>query len=130
VTSVADVSFDEGNRTGSNAMIQMEQAGVTTIVCFCHTSDLVYNYYPKATSADYYPEWLHTNYGHQDDDFAASTWPRDQATHSFGIQSFNKIAEPSQTPSYWAIKSVATAYSSATNDYGWIEYEDLLLYAS
>jgi hypothetical protein len=46
----------------TQAIIQLQEAGVTTIACFCHGSVDVRGLGQAATSQRYFPEWLVTTY--------------------------------------------------------------------
>lgn len=73
-TAVFDVSEEDGTR-GRDAVLRMQNAGVTTIFCFCviiFEATLA----PAATSQLYFPEWVLGSYGSNDYDvLTKASWP-------------------------------------------------------
>lgn len=116
--------------TAQNAILNLKGAGVTSIMCLCHTSDLATEEMPYATAEAYHPEWLISNYIHQDDDFAANDFPKDQAAHVLGLQSLNKSLPQAEQPAQWALDVEDPGYFPNFLSLAGFTYENLLLLAS
>ena len=100
-TVVYDVSEEDGTR-GRDAMLRMQNAGVTTIFCFCvivFEATLA----PAATTQAYFPEWVLGSYGSNDYDvLLKASWPEARQRRAM-------IATTSQPPQVPLSQSYAWA---------------------
>ena len=101
-----DIQFAAAEDT-KNAVTQMQGSGVTTIVCLCQ-----FNYIAGAmqsansASPPYQPEWFVQNFGVQDHDQFAPSYPGLQSDHVFGLRTYNKALPRAESPHWMAKKEV------------------------
>jgi hypothetical protein len=110
------------------AKLKLEEA--TTVIPLFHTATMV-TVMAGSTANAYFPEWVASNFIHQDDDYAASVYPSEQAAHMIGLRSANKPGPLSDVPWYWARKEGDPSYDG-TGEFGeWdFVYWNLLVLAS
>ncbi len=114
----AVTGFDVGE--SRNALLQMQSAGVTTVICFCNPGSVGNVHMTNASSQGYFPEWLLADYMNTHSDwFAQSTWPQEQAGQAFGITFTNKYLDASDMPWHWAVREAAPSYDGP---YDWTHY--------
>lgn len=85
-----------------NVILQMRDAGVTSILCVCaNLTHLRSNYFNAATNQGYFPEWIGTGFGAQDLDNSFSPGNADpaQARNVFGITYHDRLLPRQQM--YW-----------------------------
>ena len=131
------VNYQPTQQGEVNALLQLKVAGATSILCVCQVNTLTDSMFPAATSQQYFPEWLITNFGVQDDDFlmafyGENTAPQ-QTAHVFGLMGFNKWMAGANMPVSWAVEDVDPAQGcprACFNWEVWAEYWDLLVLAS
>ena len=75
--------INTAQQQATNAIQQMSQAGVTTLMCVCDPVAPVF-LTSAATQQQYNPEWLQTAYYGQDLDLVARFYDQTQWAHSFG----------------------------------------------
>jgi hypothetical protein len=133
VVDKADIFY---NTTASNADIvtKFHADGVTSIFCLCANTGSS-GVMSAAEANTYYPEWIFSSYGYQDDPYfiKVSSNP-EQLAHAFGLTQQPPSAPLVDQPAYWAINSVNPSF---TWDYSDINrgnilepYRGLLLMAS
>ncbi|MDQ1438529.1 MAG: hypothetical protein QOK43_2158 [Acidimicrobiaceae bacterium] len=126
--SEADVVEWSAGEQASAMLVGLRNDGVTSILYTGATPTLSTTIMPAATGQGYQPEWLISNFGHQDDDDAATYFAPDQAQHVLGLQVYSKTLPNEDLPSTWALREANPAeYGGYTNH--WI-YESLLVLAS
>lgn len=128
-----DYSTGDTQEIGT-VIAQFNANSVTSIICVCVPTDLVY-LMTAAQGQSYYPEWIVHNVVGQDGVEGMFLEPSSQSQHAFGIRSLNKEVPVSQTPYIWAIhyESPSNPKPPYQNTYNyWDEwpYHDLLLLAS
>lgn len=84
---------------------------------------------PQATAQGYHPEWLTWDLGYQASDAQAVDYPKDQAAHVLGLQTYSKTLRPEDMPWWWAAKEVNPGWTNTGDQYMRL-YEELLLIAS
>lgn len=97
----------------TNAMVQMSQAGVTSIFCLCEPADMAL-LMRTATAQRYYPEWLVTDYVDLANTFLMKTLAGgvpEQAEHVFGITFSPRLTTVQSTPAFWAVWEVDPSYN-------------------
>ncbi len=97
-------------RGAKQIIIQMREEGVTSLLCLCPAGGLAINFMQSSTEQGYFPEWLISNYQHQDDDFAGGLNPPEQAEQVIGLMSHNKAQPLSDMPWHWAVKETDPSY--------------------
>lgn len=104
-TVTYDFSEDQGTR-GRDAVLQMQQADVTSVICLCEIV-VEATLAPSATSQAYFPEWIYTSYGSNDYDilFKASVTDPQQRAASMAV-----TVQPPQRP--------------LSQEYGWLAYKE------
>ena len=133
VALAVDVPYAEDNTLRANRVVDMKQAGVTTVVCLCEEGNVGVGYHQTANVQRYEPEWVLTSYpqfnyfGHKLFNVPS------QKEHTFGVnfQPMDRVA--GDHPSVWALRegsgqsSATDANNVITHD---IQYRGLLLLAS
>lgn len=141
----AGIPIDLGGGTGgqgytqqsaqdiADALIKMRQANVTTLIDLTH-ADTTKQILQESSAQSYAPEQMISSYLYNDFDLFASEMPADQQSHLFGIQTWNKIVHPWQTPWYYAVNQGDPAFQytyAAFSYYGvWYDYYPLLVLAA
>jgi hypothetical protein len=84
---------------------RMKTAGVTTIVNFADGLAMTPALTKAATAQDYFPEWVITGSGYQDQDIVARASDQEQLAHAFGLIWFSPYVVSAATASpfqwYW-----------------------------
>lgn len=115
-----------------NALINMANAHVTSVICTCNNNDLNATFMQDATSQGYQPEWVVQSYSGNDlEDSTGSSTP-DQKLHEFGISFLNKLQPEANAPWYWAVHEADPTYAVPATD-GYNDgslYQSLLILAS
>ncbi len=128
---------DEDFWDSRNVALQMQNAGVTSIIFLAHAGhqgELARN----ASSQGYFPEWLVASYGEQDYPWVSRlSVPKEHLEQTFGLSFQPRQVRRDLTPPWWALQE---ANPQATQDplYGnavglstlTFRYRDLLLLAS
>ena len=121
-------------REGVNTMVQMQDAGVTSVLCLCQPNDVAGVYMPAASAQGYQPEWVQSSYINTDLDntYGGGKAPADQSSHVIGITLRNKLLPRQDMPWYWAVKEIVPTYEPAAGVYyaAHSRYVQLLLLAS
>ena len=121
-------------REGVNTMVQMQDAGVTSVLCLCRANDVNGVYMPAASAQGYQPEWVQSSFINTDLDntYGGGKAPADQSTHVIGITLRNKLLPRQDMPWYWAVKEIAPSYEPPAGVYyaAHSRYVQLLLLAS
>jgi hypothetical protein len=119
---------------GSNAILEMSRAGVTSILCVCGLADTRNAYMTAATAQGYQPEWIVGTYGGNDLDnsFNGGNAPPDQAAHVFGLTFRTKQLPKQDMPWYWAVREASPSSDPQGGTYyaAQSRYLQLLLLAS
>jgi len=96
---------------------RLKAAGVTTIINFADGLAMTPALTKAATAQDYFPEWVVTGSGYQDQDIVARASDQEQLTHSFGLIWFSPYVVSAATTSpfqwYWG-KDKGTMSGGAT----------------
>ena len=130
VVPAAVVDSGEAGAANRNAVVQMQAAGVTTVLCECHSKPM-----SDATTQGWFPEWVMSTFMYSDDDLNgqlnASTQQMDQA---IALGWWNKQGAVTDSAWNWAVKEGDPnyVYSSPPNDYydaRWT-YHSMLVLAS
>jgi len=111
---------DASNLQATNVMLQMQDAGVTTVLCMCgNLNHLRTNYFEAATNQGYFPEWLVLGYANQDLDnsFTAGNANPLQARNVFGITLHDRLLPRQQMPWYWALREGDPAFDRVGSIY-------------
>lgn len=104
------VSFDwdpsgDAKINATNVILQMKDAGVTSIYCLCHSAQTT-EIYRAATAQLYFPEWLISSYMYQD--YNGTTRGKghfpEQLAHTFGLSFNPKQLKLEDNPTWWALK--------------------------
>lgn len=101
------VEDDISNPQGDNVILQMQDAGVTSVLCVCSDLNVLRSNYMQAASRQgYFPEWVFPGYGTADVDnsFYAEVAPPEQARNVLGITIHDRFLPRQQMPWYWAIR--------------------------
>jgi hypothetical protein len=136
VTPVEKVDAQTTGRTrpGVETIVQLQDAGVTSVMCLCNPVDLREIYMPTASSQGYQPEWVETSYINNDLDntYAGGNAPPDQSSHVIGISFRNKLLPRQFMPWYNAVREADDTYEPSAGVYysANSRYQQLLLLAS
>ncbi len=126
----AVIESDSPGGEGTNILVRMKEAGVTTIYCLCqfvHAGLLG----QQATSQSYFPEWLIGSYHLMDSNTTGKTgFPREQRERMFGLTFHPKQVRAENLPAVWARKEVDPGYTPTLVDGLNNSYRNLLLLAS
>ena len=121
-------------REGVNTIVQMQDAGVTSVMCLCRGNDVSGVYMPAASAQGYQPEWVQSSYINTDLDntYGGGKAPADQSRNVIGITLRNKLLPRQDMPWHWAVKEVAPTYEPPASSYysAHSRYVQLLLLAS
>lgn len=101
------VEDDVANPQGNNVMIQMSQAGVTSVICVCgDLASLRGTYMNAATQQGFFPEWIVPAWGNGtlDNSFNSCCAPQEQARNVLGIMGHDRLLPRQQMPWYWAVR--------------------------
>lgn len=119
-----------------NAMIQMKDAGVTSVICVCNNFQLT-ALMTAATSQTYRPEWIVSTYFFNDTDYAAHLNTETlQLDHMFGLTFIPRELRPENTPATWAVQEgmgqpdPPSAQSTQNMYFRRMLYHELLILAS
>jgi hypothetical protein len=118
----------EQQTTTANAIFQLRDAGVNTVLSFVHGVGNFTGVHPTADGQGYYPEWLVNDFELQWGHLGNS--PPNIKNRTFGVATFNKAVQAADQPIMWALKEVDPslgADSGTNNEYG---YWPLLVLAS
>jgi len=122
------------NRNGVNAIVQLQDAGVTSVMCLCNPVDLREGYMRAASAQGYQPEWVESSYINNDLDntYGGGNAPPDQSSHVIGISFRNKLLPKQDMPWFWAVKEADPTFEPAAGVYysANSRYLQLLLLAS
>ena len=84
---------------------RLKSAGVTTVVNFADGLAMTPALTKAATAQDYFPEWVITGSGYQDQDIVARASDQEQMAHTFGLVWFSPYVPSAETTSpfqwYW-----------------------------
>ena len=84
---------------------RLKSAGVTTVVNFADGLAMTPALTKAATAQDYFPEWVITGSGYQDQDIVARASDQKQMAHAFGLIWFSPYVPSAETTSpfqwYW-----------------------------
>jgi hypothetical protein len=84
---------------------RLKSAGVTTVVNFADGLAMTPALTKAATAQDYFPEWVITGSGYQDQDIVARASDQKQMAHAFGLVWFSPYVASAETTSafqwYW-----------------------------
>ncbi len=95
-----------GIQQAQDIVLKLQTAGVTTVICECHTQSSGLYLYPVATKQGYYPEWVFATYMYQAEDIHVQLWDGAQMAHTFGLSWWNKQLTYQESPWYWALRDV------------------------
>ena len=130
--------------SGSNSdaeAINLKQAGITTVLCVCGAPDTD-ALMKSAQNQQYFPEWVVTGTGSQNQDSSSSTsggnagnYPASALSHIIGITFDNKWDAPGSHSQYWyqAMREEDPTYAYHDNglDPGdYYRYEQLMVLAA
>lgn len=89
----------------SNIVAQLEDAGVTTVLCGC---DPILPVFLSGAAArqGYFPEFIIVGTALTDTDIVGQLWNQDFASHAFGVSALTEPVPANQTLGYAAYKSV------------------------
>ena len=133
LVAVRDDSSSDTSRTGVNAIVTLQNAGVTSVLCACSVLDTRNIYMPAASAQGYQPEWVESTYINNDlDNSYAAGAPPDQAQHVLGVSFRNRLLAKQDMPWYWAVREADPSSDPQGNTYysANSRYEQLLLLAS
>lgn len=111
-----------------NIILQMSNAGVTTVFCVCtNLAPLRASYMQSASNQGYFPEWVMTGIegGDVDNSFVAGQAPQEQARNVFGLTYHDRFFPRQQMPWYWAMKES----DPAADPQGGVYYDAMSRYA-
>ena len=121
-------------RAGVNTMVQMQDAGVTSVMCLCRGNDVAGVYMPAASAQGYQPEWVQSSFINTDLDntYGGGKAPADQSRNVIGISLRNKLLPRQDMPWYWAVREADATYEPAAGTYyaAHSRYVQLLMLAS
>ena len=118
-----------------DAVLRMQSAGVTTILCLCHTIQTGMAFRGASRQA-YQPEWILSSYLMQDHNGAMQTFASqpEQLQHSFGTTFTPRQLKQSDSPVIQAVREEdpqnRTTYTSLDFFFLQFRYRALLLLAS
>lgn len=131
---VRDDQTTDATRSGVNAIVTMQDAGVTSVMCLCNPVDLRNVYMPAAASQGYQPEWVQSSYINTDLDntYGGGNASPDQSSRVLGLSFRNKLLPRQDMPWYWAVREADPTYEPAAQTYysAHSRYMQLLLLAS
>ncbi|HEX9889652.1 MAG TPA: hypothetical protein VGA69_09260 [Nitriliruptorales bacterium] len=132
VELAADIEGDEANPDGPNAVLAMQDAGVTTILYAGSPGPLKANYMSAATNQGYLPEWVVSSFLDNDLDNTFHGAPAEQASNVLGVTFRDKLLPRRQMPWYWAIRESRPDLDPSGGVYYpiWARYQQLLQLAS
>lgn len=134
VEFAATFEDDASAPNGSNAVLQMQDVEVTSVVYLGDAGPLRANYMSAATNQGYFPEWVVSSYLDNDLDnaFQPGTAPPEQTENLLGVSFRDKLLPRQNMPWYWAIReSDPTADPTGGNYYPIMSrYHQLLQLAS
>jgi len=93
----ADIS--QAATIATNAVVQMKQAGVTTVTCICDVIAPIY-FTEQATNQGWYPEWIQNGFYVTDANAAGRLYDQTQWSHSFGTSTLAFPQLLAQTPGF------------------------------
>jgi len=93
-----------GLSQAQDIILQMQGAGVTSVICECHTQSSGFFMSPIAGKQGYQPEWLIGTYYYQAEDIHIQYNEKTQMVHSFGPQWWNKQLPFEESPWWWALR--------------------------
>lgn len=120
----------QDTRDVAPALLDFRQQEVTSILCLCPSGHFALLWTPQASSSNYRPEWLVTNYIHLDDDGTLQATPRDHYPGILGLQSWNKFLPLEDTPWWWAVKEADPSFNNRPSMNLSVTYNNLLVLAS
>jgi len=111
-----DQSSQDAASTQTNTLIQMRNAGVTSIALFVSpiggsngntdTSQGAVAWTNRAQSLGYFPEWLINSYAQMTENFIGKTMPSQEWRNAFGLTIFPKSVPAADNSMYWATREV------------------------
>ena len=93
-----------GLRQAQDFVLTFQAAGITSIICECHTQSAGFFSSPVATKQGYFPEWLISTYMYVAEDTHVQFNEGQQQDHSFGLGWWDKQIAPEQSPWHMAIR--------------------------
>jgi hypothetical protein len=117
-----------------NTALQMQQAGVTSVICLCEYQYLGW-LWDASTSQGYFPEWLNSTFGNTDNDFSFKVLGNrpQQAENAFGVTFAPRQVPITDEPYWWGVREAAPSVPEPPYTILWMEkhwYRSLLLLAS
>ncbi len=125
-----DDPMDAPDTTG--AILEMRDAGVTSVICLCAVDTAREGYTQAATQQLYFPEWVMSSYLNMDVDNAYHGTSPDQAGNVLGIAMWNRLLPRQQMPWWKAWKEQRPGEDPSGGIYydNAARYAQLLLLAS
>lgn len=121
-------------REGVNTIVQLQDAGVTSVLCLCRGNDVSGVYMPAASAQGYQPEWVQSSFINTDIDntYGGGKAPAEQSRNVIGITLRNKLLPRQDMPWYWAVTEADPGYAPPAASYysAHSRYVQLLLLAS
>jgi hypothetical protein len=120
--------INESGPDHTNVILQMKNAGVTSVFCLCHMLELT-AFGRAATAQAYFPEWLISSYdiNHYNTQIKTGL-PAEQREHAFGIQVMPMQQRAEDWPGVWMCKEVDPQCDTSLPAVG--PYHAMLLLAS
>lgn len=106
-----------GNNQANNVVLELKSAGVTSVICECHTQSSGFFMSKAADQQVYNPEWLVSTYYFQTTDAHVRYNFSPQMERHFGLQWWNKQMPRDQSPWYWALKGSDPNYQYGNDPY-------------
>lgn len=106
VTLAAQVEDDSAAPNGSNVVLKMRDAGVTSVIYLGDAGPLRSNYMNAATNQGYFPEWVVSSYIDLDVEnaFQPGNASPEQSQNVLGVSFRDKLLPRQNMPWYWAVK--------------------------
>ena len=128
------VSGDFDPSSAQNAMLQLRNDNVTSVICMCNFFSFG-TLQRAADSSNYQPEWITSTFGLNDvnSSFVLGAGPADQMQHTFGVTFQPRMVSPLQNPYNVALQEGDPSQSPDTTSLVEAEleiYRALLLLAS
>ncbi|HVE76827.1 MAG TPA: hypothetical protein VND22_08710 [Actinomycetota bacterium] len=113
IKETVEVSGDLADQAGKqNAMIQFQNAEVTSIISWAFAATMAFQIYPAAEQQGYLPEWIVSSYGGQLEEGACIISPaKRQCDNAFGIDFRNKENAQEDLPIHWAMTEMDPGYN-------------------
>lgn len=114
-----------GLSQAQDVILRLQAAGVTSVICECHTQSSGFFMSPVATKQGYNPEWLVSTYYYQAEDIHIQLNTGSQMDHYLGLQWWNKQLPFEESPWWWALRDANPDYEFETPPFDFYDARQL-----